>query len=635
MASAHARAAAVLLRNSKAMVIDSDGGTTAQIFNPATGLWEPELTLKDISHSVSAIVLPDGRVLNSNDRNFQMFYPGDSLWRYADNTYGDHGSDRMVLLKSGRILFPGGNATGDYTSEQFIARFDEGTPLPMAVSPRAGINNASAGVTISGTGFLAGTQVKLARAGYADISASGITVLSSSSITCTLPVTGAKAGQWDLVVTNSNGKSAFMPIAFTVSYATPTVSAVSLATANNGGNVYLSDLAGTGFEANAAIKLVRSGYTTISCTGTVVSTVRLACTLPTWNATPGVWDVQAVNIDGKTATLPAAFTVTISTPELTSVSPSVGYSSGGVVSITLGGDKFLYGSTVTLVRAGQAAITATGFTAQSPSVSTCSFDITNAAAGVWDVAIISPYGSSVTLSGAFTVNAETGTIITPNADTVVTYNGPSGPIKVEVPAGAFGENVAMVISSPSYVPPAGGLLRAAHVAMEISLDKPLQPQRPVALTLSYLPGDVSGLEEANLIIARYDSQRTVWVPLTGCNADSVLRKVMCQTSHFSLFQIMQASPAVDLADMKYYPNPLRPSKGPLYEKINFTNMPAYTTIKIFTILGELVRTVSADGNGLAVWDGKDGGGNNAASGTYIVRLEGGGASKIIKVAVQR
>jgi len=623
---------AVLLHSGKAMVVEDK---ISQIFNPSTGVWEPEVTLQGEIYQPSALVLTDGRVMAHSGYNNQMFYPAESSWHYADNLNTSHNFDGIAVLKNGRVLVVGKSNNVQFPSEQFVVRFRDGTPVPTAVSPRTGINNASAAVTVSGTGFAAGIQVKLVHAGYVDIAAENITVISSSSLTCTLPVIGVSAGHWDLVATSTDGKSANLPLAFTVSYAAPSASAVTPAAAENGGNVYISNLAGSGFKANSAIKFVRSGYATLSCTATVVNAGQLACNFPSWNAAPGVWDVQAENIDGKTATLSAAFTITASAPELTSVTPSVIYSSGGVVTVALGGDKFLSGSTVTLVRVGQTDIPNTVFTAQSPSVCATSFDITNAAAGVWDVVLLSPYGSSATLAGALTVNAETGTVITPNNNSVTTYNGPSGPIKVEVPAGAFGENVAMVISSPAYVPPAGGSLRAVNVAMEISLDKPLQPQRPVGLTLSYLPGDIAGLQAERFIIARYDTAHSVWVPLTGCSADTVLRKVVCQTNHFSLFQIMQASPASDLDNMKYYPNPLRPANGPLYEKINFTDMPAYTTIKVFTILGELVRTLSADANGMAVWDGKDGSGTNAASGTYIVRLEGGGANKIIKVAVQR
>jgi len=89
-------------------------------------------------------------------------------------------------------------------------------------------------------------------------------------------------------------------------------------------------------------------------------------------------------------------------------------------------------------------------------------------------------------------------------------------------------------------------------------------------------------------------------------------------------------------DVKYYPNPIQPSKGPNYSKMNFSNMPAGTRIKIYTMLGQTVRDLEADASGMAVWDGKNNAGEKAASGVYIVYMEdGNGNKKRIKIAVER
>ena len=89
-------------------------------------------------------------------------------------------------------------------------------------------------------------------------------------------------------------------------------------------------------------------------------------------------------------------------------------------------------------------------------------------------------------------------------------------------------------------------------------------------------------------------------------------------------------------DVKYYPNPIQPSKGPNYTKMNFANMPAGTRIKIYTMLGQVVRDLEADASGTAVWDGKNNAGEKAASGVYIVYMEdGNGNKKRIKIAVER
>jgi hypothetical protein len=116
--------------------------------------------------------------------------------------------------------------------------------------------------------------------------------------------------------------------------------------------------------------------------------------------------------------------------------------------------------------------------------------------------------------------------------------------------------------------------------------------------------------------------------------DKVNKKVTCTTNHFSLFQIMQYTPAGGVSAGKVGPNPFRPAKG--HTVITFSNLPAATTLKAYTITGELVRTLTANGSGTALWDGKNGAGADAASGVYFVRASAaGGGDKIFKVAIQR
>ena len=91
-----------------------------------------------------------------------------------------------------------------------------------------------------------------------------------------------------------------------------------------------------------------------------------------------------------------------------------------------------------------------------------------------------------------------------------------------------------------------------------------------------------------------------------------------------------------LDDVKYYPNPIQPSKGLTYENMNFSNISAGASIKIYTMLGQIVRELEADASGTAVWDGKNNAGEKAASGVYIVYMEDGdGNKKRIKIAVEK
>ena len=69
--------------------------------------------------------------------------------------------------------------------------------------------------------------------------------------------------------------------------------------------------------------------------------------------------------------------------------------------------------------------------------------------------------------------------------------------------------------------------------------------------------------------------------------------------------------------------------------MNFTGMPPGTRLRIYTLGGDKVRELTADASGQAAWDGTNSAGQNAASGVYIVYVQGAGDSKTLKVAVQR
>ncbi len=72
-----------------------------------------------------------------------------------------------------------------------------------SIDPASGTNEETVtGVQITGTGFLDGATVKLARTNLPDIAATNVVVDSDTQITCDLDLTGAATGTWDVVVTN-------------------------------------------------------------------------------------------------------------------------------------------------------------------------------------------------------------------------------------------------------------------------------------------------------------------------------------------------------------------------------------------------------------------------------------------------
>jgi peptidoglycan hydrolase-like protein with peptidoglycan-binding domain len=63
--------------------------------------------------------------------------------------------------------------------------------------------------------------------------------------------------------------------------------------------------------------------------------------------------------------------------------------------------------------------------------------------------------------------------------------------------------------------------------------------QPITVTLSYDPAEISGLNESNLVIYRYDGSS--WHLLTGCSVNTSAHTVTCTTTAFSYFGIFAAA----------------------------------------------------------------------------------------------
>ena len=94
-------------------------------------------------------------------------------------------------------------------------------PTVTSITPSSGLNTGSVSITnLSGTKFVNGATVRLTRSGYNNISATGVSVISPTKITCTLPITGKEPGQWNVVVINPDGQSGTITNGFRVTAVT-------------------------------------------------------------------------------------------------------------------------------------------------------------------------------------------------------------------------------------------------------------------------------------------------------------------------------------------------------------------------------------------------------------------------------
>ncbi len=226
-------------------------------------------------------------------------------------------------------------------------------------------------------------------------------------------------------------------------------------------------------------------------------------------------------------------------------------------------------------------------------------------------------------------------------DTTVTLQTSYGLISVFIPFGALGGSSRITISTirpqDSFMPPysAVSVLRPTGIGIIINQFPPVLVLNPITIVLPYRPSDLSlTVDRSKLVLALYDESSHVWVPLPTVS-DLANNKVTAQTWHLSTFQLMESLPAAELGGVKVYPNPYTPSS--ISNVMHFSNMPPYARVKIYTFLGELVKALTADENGMTYWDGRNTDGKKAASGVYIALLQTQDkkSHKMVKVVLER
>ena len=206
-------------------------------------------------------------------------------------------------------------------------------PSVTTVASNVGSTLGGTNITITGTDFLNGATVTLG-----GVACSGTTVVNATTITCT---TGARAaGVVDLVVTNPDGQISTLTGGFTYQPPPPpTATIVAPITGDIAGGTPIT-ITGTDFLNGATVTL--GG---VACSGTtVVNATTITCT--TGARATGVVDLVVTNPDGQISTLTGGFTYqVIPPPDITSVSPVNGPSSGGT-NLTIIGTGFQAGATV-------------------------------------------------------------------------------------------------------------------------------------------------------------------------------------------------------------------------------------------------------------------------------------------------
>ena len=158
---------------------------------------------------------------------------------------------------------------------------------------------------------------------------------------------------------------------------------------------------------------------------------------------------------------------------------------------------------------------------------------------------------------------------------------------------------------------------------------------PVRITFFYEDKDNDGLidgtspkvREKTLSVYRLDEGRGIWVRQPNSAVDLTLNTVSCEVNRFSVYTII-GNIDYDLSQAHAFPVPFRPndgddSTGTETDGITFIGLSSEAEIKIFTLSGELVKTLNeSDGDGLLQWkEVANESGERLASGLYIYHIE--------------
>jgi hypothetical protein len=229
-----------------------------------------------------------------------------------------------------------------------------------------------------------------------------------------------------------------------------------------------------------------------------------------------------------------------------------------------------------------------------------------------------------------------------------------GPIYIEIPPGTFDSDAAITVSDivTNSTITLADKIKYTNIKIPSSFDDTLREinlfpssaqfnkGKKANFIFSYTTKTDDPVVEKDFRILWLNNGR--WEIVDGNQiVNTVDNKISCDVNHFSIFRIGQfIQVANDLLNVVVYPNPIdfnSVSNG----KIKFTNLTRDPTIRIYTISGELVKTILPDtsdnpGNdGKAYWDGRNEEGSLVTRGLYIyLILDEVGNRKIGKFVVK-
>jgi hypothetical protein len=182
---------------------------------------------------------------------------GCTVWKYVSGTtwtqmntagFGTTANRRVRLFTYNNSIYAG-TENGTNGCEVWSTPAAAPGLAVTGVTPASGTVDTTVNITLAGTGFVQGsttTQVRLERAGATTINATGVAVPLTTQITCTVNLTGAQTGAYNVLVRNPNGTEAVLANGFTVNAVNPCGGGAAASVALAGLMFGLLSLAGSG-----------------------------------------------------------------------------------------------------------------------------------------------------------------------------------------------------------------------------------------------------------------------------------------------------------------------------------------------------------------------------------------------------
>jgi hypothetical protein len=197
------------------------------------------------------------------------------------------------------------------------------------------------------------------------------------------------------------------------------------------------------------------------------------------------------------------------------------------------------------------------------------------------------------------------------------------------PVGSVATNVTVLISS--YSVPGPLCPGAVNIGIAMTGTPNILPLKALSLTLSYTSAELGSIAPGQAAIMRYVPSSGVCVPL-NTTANASADTLTAEINDLGIFVV--ALPAVfgSADSARAYPNPYHVNRDGY---VTIDQIPAGSRVRIMDLRGDTVLDQTANASGLVTWSASNGAGRGVASGVYLVVVEGGGAKRILKLAVIR